>query len=702
MKENSQSSDFLPAKGRLATLLSNSINISTYEMGWTMAMELRDIPGIGPRLKERLVQHFGSEEAALQVVLGGDVAALSGAVSERQAVSLARFASAVRHRVRPEDFLATEEAGRVCDQILRIIAGFAHTDYARLRLSALFPSSSMELIQENRRLAGEAVSLAQRLQGTGIEDLLRKIGPLRERPSPRVRDRALVVDSAKVLEGFRARGLDRLIDLHLVENPMELRDVVGGYRQVGFLGDLEFESRNLENVESTEVWYLVPEAILAYFQENLGIIRAALSAAEILEQAGIEEFPGLQGTSALMADLEMGEDQEACRLHDLSQQLAPAVEEAFSWANGEIRRQIEASSVTLGGKELLLALGRGVSEVLGVQMRGIYQRVLRDAAARALDRLDLRGGEAVKLEEVFAVEAGFPLQMDRGALRRFEQEVLSAREARILRARRRLASELFGRKEAVKSLIRYLMEFDFRYSLGCFCLSSGLVEAELTSHPCIGFLEGRNLFLRDAEPVSYALGDTSLTEFSERVSILSGVNSGGKTSLLDLMAQVAILAHMGLPVPARQSRVGLFCRLFYFSKGRGTLSAGAFETALRKFSAVEDDQSKLVLADELEAITEPGASARIIAAMLDELNYHGSAGVFVSHLAGEVRRFIKTPVRVDGIEAEGLDSQNNLVVRRSPRYNHLARSTPELILARLVRTTRGRERDFYRRLLDKF
>jgi dsDNA-specific endonuclease/ATPase MutS2 len=142
--------------------------------------------------------------------------------------------------------------------------------------------------------------------------------------------------------------------------------------------------------------------------------------------------------------------------------------------------------------------------------------------------------------------------------------------------------------------------------------------------------------------------------------------------------------------------------MYYFSKSRGTLSAGAFETAMKKFAVVENQKRKLVLADELEAITEPGASARIIACMLDELNRRDSVAVFVSHLADEVRRFAETPVRVDGIEAEGLDENNNLRVNRSPRYNFLAKSTPELILERLVRSTKGPEREFYARLLAKF
>ncbi|MHC1630737.1 MAG: P-loop NTPase family protein [Methanotrichaceae archaeon] len=173
-------------------------------------------------------------------------------------------------------------------------------------------------------------------------------------------------------------------------------------------------------------------------------------------------------------------------------------------------------------------------------------------------------------------------------------------------------------------------------------------------------------------------------------------------ALLELMAQMVILAHMGMPVPAVSCKLSLFQEFYYFSKSKGTLGAGAFEATIRKFSVVANKRKKLVLADELEAITEPGASAKIIASLLDELARGESVAVFVSHLAEEVQRFVKTKVRIDGIESQGLDQKNSLIVDRNPRYNHLARSTPELIIDSLVRTTSGQEQMFYSRLLKKF
>ena len=168
------------------------------------------------------------------------------------------------------------------------------------------------------------------------------------------------------------------------------------------------------------------------------------------------------------------------------------------------------------------------------------------------------------------------------------------------------------------------------------------------------------------------------------VALLSGVNSGGKTSTLDLVAVVVVLAHMGLPVPAETARVPEIEELHYYAKTQGTLDAGAFEATLRDFAGLtEGASSRLVLVDELESITEPGASAKIIAGILEELHEAGASGVFVSHLAGEIRDQCGFGVTVDGIRAEGLEG-GELVVERSPVKDHLARSTPELIVEKLA------------------
>ena len=160
---------------------------------------------------------------------------------------------------------------------------------------------------------------------------------------------------------------------------------------------------------------------------------------------------------------------------------------------------------------------------------------------------------------------------------------------------------------------------------------------------------------------------------------------------------------MGFPAPAKELELGPVEEFYYFGKSKGTLDAGAFETTLRQFSVLSEASGKLVLADELESITEPGASARIIAGILEYLSRNEqSLGIFVSHLSELILENTEAEVRVDGIEAEGLDSHLELIVNRNPVYNHIARSTPELIVERLLRKTTGKERDFYTHLKDKF
>jgi hypothetical protein len=119
-------------------------------------LKLTDLPGVGSRIRERLVEHYGSEDEALGAVLRGDVVGLMQVVSERQALYLAKWATGIRHGQKPDDFLATDEAAAIYQSMISRIASYAHTDYAGLRIGTLFPSSSM-LIDENRRMAKAAI-----------------------------------------------------------------------------------------------------------------------------------------------------------------------------------------------------------------------------------------------------------------------------------------------------------------------------------------------------------------------------------------------------------------------------------------------------------------------------------------------------------------------------------------------------------------
>jgi dsDNA-specific endonuclease/ATPase MutS2 len=132
------------------------------------------------------------------------------------------------------------------------------------------------------------------------------------------------------------------------------------------------------------------------------------------------------------------------------------------------------------------------------------------------------------------------------------------------------------------------------------------------------------------------------------------------------------------------------------------LSAGAFESSLTNLAnIVLSDASKLALFDEWEASTEPGAAAKVVAAILELFSENpNSCVIFVSHLAEDIIQMSRVPIRVDGIEATGLDSQLNLMVNRSPEFGKIAKSTPELIVERLYRSSQDRRKGIFQRILE--
>jgi len=671
-------------------------------------LKLTDIPGVGARLKDRLVKHYGDEDGALKALLKGDVPGLMAlrGMSERQAVSVVQKAQGMKYEVVPNDFLVTNETVEIYNNLMEQIGAFAHTDHARLRMNTFFPSSCQKLIEENRQLAQLAMEYAVALKGHDLDRLLSQVKPLKKGTTHRVRGRVLAVDSVEILNDLKEQKLDKLIDVHLVNDARELKDLVGGYDHVVILGE-HLDSSAFSDVEEAanlEDWYLVPEAILNRYVDNQAILEAVLNAADIIEQSGLRSFPDLGILKKFMHQIWEGDDEESRRLSNLLEKLDDCVNEALIWANSELKRKMESCSVTLAGEDLLQALSHDdeLRTIFSSQMGDTFNEVLEAAKHRVESHLDLTGLDKAHLEDIILTEVRYPLEANRQAMFRFQQTLRRRLELRRLEARRNLAKELASKWDLVQEMVTDLLEFDLIYSLGKFTLEKDLRMPQFVEGSGLGFQKGRNLFLENPDPVDYSVGVTGLSEFKERVVILSGVNSGGKTTLLELVAQIVILAHMGLPVPAASCNLPLFEELYFFGKNRGTLGAGAFESTVRKFSLVANEKRKLVLADELEAITEPGASAKIIASLLDELARGESVAIFVSHLAEEVQRFVETDVRTDGIESSGLDDENNLIVDRNPKYNHLAKSTPELIIDRLVRTTSGQEKEFYSRLLGKF
>jgi hypothetical protein len=201
----------------------------------------------------------------------------------------------------------------------------------------------------------------------------------------------------------------------------------------------------------------------------------------------------------------------------------------------------------------------------------------------------------------------------------------------------------------------------------------------------------RNLALvasgEEVQPITYALGEHDLAgpPQGHRVAVLTGANSGGKTTLLETLCQVQILAHMGLPVPALSATVSLRDRIV-FHRRHASFNAGVLESTLQSVipPLVSGDRT-LMLVDEFEAITEPGRAADLLHGLVRLTVDEDALGVFVTHLAADLEP-LPEAARTDGIVARGLTDDLELEVDYQPRFGDVGRSTPEFIVSRLLAT----------------
>jgi len=389
-------------------------------------------------------------------------------------------------------------------------------------------------------------------------------------------------------------------------------------------------------------------------------------------------------------------DDELRRLEVAVDDLDAAVGTAESVANDHLRDAIKERNVTIEGQDFLSLVEQGarVDSLLARELDEDFETALTKARSQLRDSLSLAPEEGELADRIFDGDPTFPVSRREDAVSRLKNELTAARDRRAATLKSELAADLAALREPVDQLVRNALELDVELAIARFGQDFDCVMPEFSDQ---GFeiQAGRSPLLdvdfEDVDPVKYGV---------EGVTLLSGVNSGGKTSLLDLVGLVVILAHMGLPVPAESARLQRFTELHYYAKSQGTLDAGAFESTVREFGAlISGAEGRLVLVDELESITEPGASAKIIAGILEALDTQGATAVFVSHLADQIRAAADVEVAVDGIQAVGL-VDGELEVDRSPVKDHLARSTPELIVEKLA--GEASDASFYESLLEKF
>ena len=640
-------------------------------------MVLKSMPGVGAGLARKLTDHFGSEDKVLQLLEDGQ----TEIIAQVEGVSLKRADNLARSMSGMDGFLATQEAVRLHKELLASISSYAVNTATKSRLRNLMPIRNIE---HRRELIREAMACDIVIKGLKI-------------PSEVDKNYDRVVVSKNPINDLKR--FCRVLTPSEQETWKDYK-VFKSVTWVGENGPSQMPDGWLVVPETTNLELILPEKCVGWFEHNKESIELLTTLPK--GEGFAKHFDDIRMPQ--LRDLldEMANEADAEKIAEVRDKLWPTAKGLEKKIHEEVDEAMKNVKLDLSGSDMLEALADAAS-----LQRKLAQQTsdsIEQAIESATDEIAKLLGEAGVRCPRNVFKSEWPTKVDRNILdgidSQLEELYKTTQSDRLISLARRLAPL----KKRCEESLRKLIELDQWLTIGRWANSVGAVMPVICDHG-ISVKSGRHLLIDGvADPVDYGIGRCAGKDDNQSVALLTGANSGGKTTMLELLAHCTILAHMGLPVPAQSAKVGRIESIHVLAKAGGTQSAGALEqTLLQLAEVVSNNNSKLILADELEAITEPGAGARIIAGMLEAAESHDSTCMLlVTHLAPAIIDAAGKDLRTDGIEARGLDEDLELIVDRTPRRNYLAKSTPELIVRRLVERSGGEAKSVFKSILSRF
>ncbi len=232
-------------------------------------------------------------------------------------------------------------------------------------------------------------------------------------------------------------------------------------------------------------------------------------------------------------------------------------------------------------------------------------------------------------------------------LKEFENKILTAEE-KIKEIEKRvfenLRKEIENNVSHIKDVADFIKEVDLVQSFATVAVERGYVKPEVSNEDVISITDGRHPVMELLTEEVFVPNDTLFDE-EHRVYIITGPNMAGKSTYLRQVALIAIMAHMGSFVPAKQAKIGLLDRIFSrigasddITRGISTFMAEMVETGEILHSAT---RRSLVVLDEVGRGTSTYDGMSIAMAVVKYIAKKGYKTLFATHyhelgmLAGE-------------------------------------------------------------------
>ncbi len=638
--------------------------------------EIEEIRGVGDKLIKKIIRKYGSYEKFEDSIRNYDIEKLMNiqGISQKIALDIIRKI----HDNSENEFLKTEQSEKIYDEIITRILDFSNTDYARTRVLLLKPTTDYKKIKETQKMVSDTIEKTSTLDYDIIQDLYQKIRPLNNEIKAKFDDEyAIVCEDYEDYISLIQKGFDKYCNVFAIEDNASLEE----FEFIIYLyNDYNIDPGEANNIiaisNQSEDYEIQPNITLEYYKQNRPILENVYQ---------LREYLGLESC--------IGEALEALDAIKVETQNQIAITEIIDELKDEINETLknEIKKIELDGDEILQLLN---NEDLPPKIKNIFDEILSNAREELSDKTGI-------LFDPFIMK--YPIEIDQNELKRVQDNISSNIHIKKYEQELNACSLLERYGEEIKRETREIIEYDYPLTLARFSKFYDLTIPQIknTYH-----LEGSlHLTLKQDEKINQTPMQKinySLDE-ENNIILLTGANSGGKTTLLETIGQHCIMAHMGLGVCSENATIAKTDEVHYFTK-KHSLNAGAFETFITSFIPVTiGKEKKLVLIDELESITELEAAIKIIIGFIEHIQNDKTYAIIVTHMAPEIlKRTDNIKIRTDGIEAKGLDENYNLIVDRTPKINYLANSTPELIIKKIYEKSEEPLKSVYKDILEKF
>ncbi len=638
--------------------------------------DIEEIKGVGKKLIDKIIEKYGSYDNFCQSIENYDIDTLLTipGLSNQKALEIVRY----MHGDNIDDFLKTSQSKNIYSDIIERLLSFTNTDYARNRILLLCPTKDYGRIESTQQLIEQTLNDTKDLDYEYIRQLYSNIHELDENIRPKFNDEyAIVCEDYEDYMDLVERGFNKYCNVYAVESQVDFNEFEFIVYVYNSFNTEPGETGNIISVSNKSPDHEIqPNIILEFFKQNKEVLENVYNLRKYLHlDSCIDEVLNLLDNINVTSESTV--------------KLIDVVEEVTKKTNDVIKEEIK--HVDLSGDEVLELLN---NENLPPKIMKIFDKHLDVAKDEIYEKTS-------QYVDAFIIK--YPLEIDYNELMRIEESANANSHLKKFEAELDVCLKLEKYKDAIIDETLELIHYDYQFALASF---SKYYDLTIPSFGDEYQLEGSlHLTLKKEEKDEGILMqdiDYNLDR-NNNIILLTGANSGGKTTLLETLAQHTIMTYMGLGICAKNAVIPKINEVYYFTK-KHSLNAGAFETFLTSFIPVVIGQkNKLILIDELESITELEAAIKIIIGFIEHIQDDDSFAVIVTHMAPEILKHTKNiNIRTDGIEAKGLDENYNLIVDRSPRINYLARSTPELILKRIYEQSDEPIKSVYKDILDKF